>query len=88
MHGNVWEWVWDWFAYYTPNDTTDWVVSQRQPIYQEPYYKKMQRGGSYDCEGPNHYGRSPHRHLTFPEIKAPSFGLRVARNIQTTQTTK
>lgn len=88
MHGNVWEWVWDWFAYYTPNDTTDWVVSQRQPIYQEPYYKKMQRGGSYDCEGPHHYGRSPHRHLTFPEIKAPSFGLRVARNIQTTQTTK
>ncbi len=80
MHGNVWEWVWDWFSYYTPNDTTDWVVSQRQPIYDEPHYKKMQRGGSYECEGPIHYGRSAHRHQTFPEIRTTSFGLRIAKN--------
>lgn len=82
MHGNVWEWVWDWFSFWPANDTSDWVVSERVQRYEPEYYQRIQRGGSFHCEGPSHYGRSAHRHFHDPNSAIPSFGFRIARSLQ------
>ncbi len=81
MHGNVWEWVWDWFSFWPGNDTSDWVVSERVKRSEAVYYTRIQRGGSFHCEGTGHYGRSAHRHFFDPKTTSPSFGFRIARSI-------
>ena len=72
MHGNVWEWVQDWFAeeYYSRSDRVD----PQGPTSGEA---RVRRGG--------HFGhatagvRSAYRHLYVPENRSKTIGVRLLR---------
>jgi formylglycine-generating enzyme required for sulfatase activity len=71
MHGNVWEWCWDWIDRYGAGAATD-PVGPSEP---GAVVGRVARGGSYnhsgtDCRAANRYGY-------FPEFTSIFYGFRV-----------
>jgi uncharacterized repeat protein (TIGR02543 family) len=71
MHGNVLEWVWDWWAFYTTESKTN----PRGPSAGED---RIQRGGSYAHAA--NWSRSAFRASGKPWDARSTVGFRIARN--------
>ena len=72
MHGNLWEWVADWYGEYPAGP----VVDPRGPATGET---RSVRGGSWSL--PKHFARSASRDKDPPGHTAPALGFRVARDL-------
>jgi formylglycine-generating enzyme required for sulfatase activity len=72
MHGNTWEWVWDWAAPYGAGPVTD-------PIGPATGTTRQTRGGSYFSAAM--YCRSACRDPSPPESTYDDTGLRLSRSI-------
>jgi formylglycine-generating enzyme required for sulfatase activity len=70
MHGNVYEWCWDWLAAY-PDTASDYAGPASGT-------EKVARGGSWYHNVPNM--RAAYRDASAPASKQPYLGFRVARN--------
>jgi eukaryotic-like serine/threonine-protein kinase len=74
MHGNVWEWCWDWYGAYDPRTTVD-------PKGPKTGKKRVLRGGSWGCTA--YQLRSASRMAWEPndlDFRPWYFGFRVARS--------
>jgi formylglycine-generating enzyme required for sulfatase activity len=71
MHGNVWEWCWNWSAAYPSRFATD-------PIGPAGGRSRVIRGGAWNS--PAASCRSAKHNAAAPEMRMPTLGLRVARN--------
>jgi formylglycine-generating enzyme required for sulfatase activity len=71
MHGNVWEWCWNWSADYPSRFVTD-------PIGPAGGRSRVIRGGAWDS--PPASCRAAKHNAANPEMRAPMIGFRVARN--------
>ena len=71
MHGNVWEWCWNWSADYPSRFVTD-------PIGPAGGRSRVIRGGGWDS--PANSCRSAKHNAADPDLRAPMIGFRVARN--------
>ena len=71
MHGNVWEWCWDWEGPYSSSSQIDpsGAVSSRSRIY---------RGGSWGNRGA--YIRSANRGASNPTTRSEAVGFRIVRS--------
>ncbi len=78
MHGNVWEWCWDWYGDYRLLDTDgDGVVRDPQgPLTGD---ERVVRGGSW--YGGSEACRSASRSFRFPDSTDNTVGLRVVRTL-------
>jgi len=70
IHGNVWEWVWDWLGAYPSEAQTD-------PAGAESGYNRGRRGGSWVSSARG--ARSAYRNGDAPFIRGNSLGLRLVR---------
>ena len=68
MHGNVEEWVWDWYGPYEPGEQSD-------PVGRVNGDFRVTRGGSHSTEA--YYLRSENRMGTLPDDKHGLIGFRV-----------
>ena len=71
MHGNVWEWCWNWSAPYPTRFARD-------PVGPGGGRSRVIRGGAFDS--PSGSCRSAKHNAASPNLNAPMIGFRVARN--------
>jgi len=73
MHGNVWEWCWDWsLRSYTNNAQTD-------PVHNEVTGYRIRRGGCWSNS--DRSIRSAFRNAARPYFENSEIGFRIARNV-------
>ncbi|MEM9457322.1 MAG: SUMF1/EgtB/PvdO family nonheme iron enzyme [Myxococcota bacterium] len=77
MHGNLWEWVWDWYGKYPSNTSVGYSGPQGGR-------RRVLRGGSFDYK-PKSLRSAVRSHLT-PTYRGAFFGLRCARSLPATST--
>ena len=79
MHGNVWEWLQDWYDkdYYKHSSRVDPVGPAASPIVDGVRYGRVIRGGDFTV--PVIYLRSASRMATDPEEADRSIGVRLVR---------
>jgi len=68
MHGNVWEWCWDWKAAYPAQNETDPSGASSGSI-------RVRRGGSWSDSA--QFVRSAYRYFDFPPVRNLFLGLRL-----------
>ena len=73
MHGNVWDWCWDWYSetYYGESGNTDNPTGPGTGIY-----RVVRGGGWYD---PAEFARSVNRNGHYPYYRYYGIGFRVVR---------
>jgi formylglycine-generating enzyme required for sulfatase activity len=71
MHGNVYEWCWDWYGDY-PH------VLQTDPAGAASGSRRVQRGGSWGIDAS--YARSVYRGIYYPSRRYGSIGFRLVRS--------
>ncbi|MDR0315272.1 MAG: formylglycine-generating enzyme family protein, partial [Treponema sp.] len=74
MHGNVWEWCWDFNSY--PRETPTTVIVN--PSGPDTGVNRINRGGGWASPGKSL--RSANRSFDLPETAGSSMGFRLARN--------
>jgi len=77
LHGNVWEWCWDWYGDYQVTSDNDKSVSLTCPIGPPTGSGRVLRGGSF-LDGPRNL-RSAFRFGFEPEVRGRSLGFRCVR---------
>ena len=70
MHGNVWEWVQDWYGDYPSNAVTD-------PTGARSGSRRVRRGGSWGSSA--QFCRSANRFRNEPGFRLHDLGFRLAR---------
>ncbi len=79
MHGNVWEWCWDWYALYPNARHTGSVLDPRGPEELEKQGRRVLRGGSFLCDASTL--RCAVRHKETPTGRFEGGGLRCVRGM-------
>ncbi|GHT17675.1 hypothetical protein FACS1894189_4040 [Planctomycetales bacterium] len=64
MHGNVWEWVNDWYGYYGNDDANRAVIDPTGPVSSQKAKERVAKGGScqrtaYGCRSARRQSREP-----------------------------
>ncbi|TIH20187.1 hypothetical protein D0S45_02265 [Marinifilum sp. JC120] len=72
MHGNVWEWVEDWY-----NQKAYSTLPRKNPVYSADGYERVYRGGSWYGRPEN--SRSASRGGSYPSLKTNNVGFRLVR---------
>ena len=68
MHGNVWEWNWDWFAPYSGNAETN-------PTGPASGFSRVFRGGGWGSSAS--FARSANRFVASPSFRSNGLGFRL-----------
>lgn len=78
LHGNVWEWCWDWYDNYKVTSDNARSVTLPNPIGPPTGNSRVVRGGSFN-DGPRDL-RSAYRDWFQPESRRRGLGFRCVRN--------